>query len=257
MPSFISMVVAIAPPPPGPIGGVDALFALIQNNMSVTLPADATMFTQGSVLPTSDVGPFWYTGSNPPQWYGWDVSTGQYEPTVTIPNALFVGQTVFFQGQISDVTTTLNPLGWYLSDGGIYNGFQTISLIDQIVISAGNLYTTGATGGATTLASHTHTLPATTNGYTLQAADLPVSAYALSMALASWSAESIEAVYGNTGFDYPVVFTPSIAATTVGVSNAGGGGSHAHTITGPTGAVTGLSILPPYVALLPVVYCGT
>jgi len=262
----VSATIVIPPPPPGfdePLSGV---FALLAGTMEVIFPIDATVVGTGSVLPTSNLGPFIFTGVNPPQLYTWDTSLGKYVPAALPPNTfipkLIAGQDIkFCAGTVAQINAAQNPNGWYIADGSTVNGIIMPDLRNRMLIGQGSDFAIGSSGGGQNLANHTHNLPAVTDGHQLITGEIPSHNHTLvATQITTVDGTSKGApVYGglpnhawadgNTG--------SSTTAATQGINNTGGDGLHTHGITGPSGNQNStLSIMNPYYAVAILMFCG-
>lgn len=116
MPYPTAATVTLPSPQPGSVPDIPALCAYIQANLTLTIAQDSTLLGQGTVLPTSDVGPFIYTGVNPPQLYTWNSVKSKYVPSAASPidavtfdelDAMFASQTAGGKQQ-TDWTNVVN-----------------------------------------------------------------------------------------------------------------------------------------------------
>lgn len=57
-------------------GDINDFAQALAARMKVESSSPASLFSTGTVLPTSDVGPFWKEDTR--EWYGWDTGTGTY-----------------------------------------------------------------------------------------------------------------------------------------------------------------------------------
>lgn len=165
-----------------------------------------------------------------------------------------VGDLKDFNGTASQITTLQNPLGWFLADGSVVNGHTTQDMRTYFSQGATMDSQIGVAGGQSSIAGHTHTLPSTTDNYTLQIADMPnhyhnfTTNYYVKTGYDA-AAGSVRVIcYDNPG-------TPDI--TLVSVGGNGGGGAHQHTITGPTGTAGAIADFRPLTkTLYKLEYCG-
>lgn len=127
-------------------------------------------------------------------------------------------------GSIYITTNNVNPSNIF---GGTWEQLE-----DRFLIGAGNSYTNGATGGAT---SHTHT----TAGHTLTEAEMPSHTHAVPIP-SYYAATSTS----DTGYSVCRTTNPEIGTKDgYGTGSTGGGGSHSHGDTGSS------SNMPPYLAV--------
>lgn len=162
-----------------------------------------------------------------------------------INNPIPSGLISMWSGSIATI-----PSGWILCNGA--NG--TPDLRNRFVVGAGDTYSVGATGGATTqslstanLPAHTHTISGTSGaaGSHTHSINDPGHAHTIVNAYAANSKYP-----GNNGVA-EISGTTNTAAATTGITiNAAA--DHTHTFSGTSSSVgsgTAFSILPPYYAL--------
>ena len=111
----ISFEFTLPPPPPGQAMTWAQAFALIQSTLQGSLAQDAAVLGQGSVLPTANVGPFIYTGIDPPQLYTWSVTSASYVPAALPPGTAIISPTqlyALFGGLNTSVTPNQINVNW-------------------------------------------------------------------------------------------------------------------------------------------------
>lgn len=126
---------------------------------------------------------------------------------------------------------------------------------DTFLLSAGDTYSAGATGGSAsinlshshTVNNHNHSLPANTGSHTLTVSEIPSHNHGIPTWASGSGGKRVQHATDsaiNTGWMY--------------TGNTGGGGGHTHTIGGNTGdknpgtdskLSSTQSILPPYLAV--------
>lgn len=138
-----------------------------------------------------------------------------------------------------------------------YGGTTWERIQDRYLITAGSNHTVGTTGGSSTvtltennLPSHSHTYSrssTSTGSHTLTISEMPSHSHG----------QNVSAAVGGSGIrtDYNSDAASSAYPQGIDTGNAGGGGSHYHSITrtsvssGSTGSGTAFSIEPPYIAI--------
>jgi len=110
VPNPTSFQFVLPPPPPGFSGTLAQVFALIQSTLQGSLAVNSTLLGSGSVLPTSDLGPFIYTAIDPPELYTWSPSMGKYVPAALPPGTAIVTPTQLYSlfGGLNNAGTQIN-----------------------------------------------------------------------------------------------------------------------------------------------------
>jgi len=124
MPQPIKMKVQIAPPSDPRFND---LFAMLEQDIEVTVPDGFLTGGIVTTLPTQDIGPVVYLNT----WYFWDTNTNQYLPQQSIP---LIGLCGFFAMNAIDSTH------WLVADG---RGIPRVSPYDKLFSAIGTAFGNG------------------------------------------------------------------------------------------------------------------
>lgn len=153
------------------------------------------------------------------------------------------------------------PTGWQLCDGS--NG--TPNLRDRFIIGAGNSYSVGATGGATSVSLSESNMPSHSHSFSDSASTSSAGDHSHTVGITVTDPGHQHSVTANPGGSSGAfgggssgsATSLTTSRSTTGISASGSAlsaGSHSHSVTvsgttGSTGSGSAVSILPPYYAL--------
>ncbi len=168
------------------------------------------------------------------------------------PIAAFrVGMVIMFGLPPADL-----PFGWYVCDGGTYNGVLTPDLQDSFILGAGNAFALGANGDVSiTSGVESPALIPTINPVTLSVAQLPAHAHPFDYFFGNATPVVGIPGFAQVGGYYLSGGTPGGSRVSFAGTNTGSG-----TAFTPTAAVlpdhTHTVLVGPFYALYFVMYCG-
>jgi len=164
-----------------------------------------------------------------------------------------------FAGTQADLTNIQNPLGWYIADGGTYNGVVTKDLRNSFPVGAGAAVAIGQTGGSQYLPLHTHGLTGgvaagVTGGHGLSATENAQHSHTMANTIQTDTATNLT---GGAQSRNPWCEAPGTPGDTLSTAFQGNGTPHTHPLVGTTdNQASTIDSRPPFYGLWMLWFCG-